>query len=171
MEERTLYRPILKEAWQITKNFKSLWFLGLFAAVLGGSGEFELLARIIFKPGSNQGLILGAFESFKTGIQNTLPTGADLWSNLLTLLINAPLNLISLILVLVAIVLIALFIGYFYALRICFFKLPDKKRPHAKCRAVFGTNIKSLAIRPIYLFRFYLSTHYFMISLVSFAHF
>ena len=100
MEERTLYRPILKEAWQITKNFKSLWFLGLFAAVLGGSGEFELLARIIFKPGSNQGLILGAFESFKTGIQNTLPTGADLWSNLLTLLINAPLNLISLILVL-----------------------------------------------------------------------
>jgi len=82
----------------------------LFAAVLGGSGEFELLARIIFKPGSNQGLILGAFESFKTGIQNTLPTGADLWSNLLTLLINAPLNLISLILVLVAIVLIALFV-------------------------------------------------------------
>jgi len=36
------YRPILKKAWQVTKRYKFLWFFGLFAALLGNGGEFEI---------------------------------------------------------------------------------------------------------------------------------
>ena len=38
-----LYRNILGRAWQITKKFKYLWLLGLFAAFLGNSTEYQIL--------------------------------------------------------------------------------------------------------------------------------
>jgi hypothetical protein len=38
-----LYRNILGKAWQITKKFKYLWLLGLFAAFLGNSTEYQIL--------------------------------------------------------------------------------------------------------------------------------
>ncbi|HLD27329.1 MAG TPA: hypothetical protein VJB39_00575 [Patescibacteria group bacterium] len=38
-----LYRNILGKAWQITKKFKYLWLLGLFAAFLGNSAEYQVL--------------------------------------------------------------------------------------------------------------------------------
>ena len=39
----SLYRQILKKSWHITKRFKYLWPLGLFAAFLGNGGEYQIL--------------------------------------------------------------------------------------------------------------------------------
>jgi hypothetical protein len=39
----SLYRSILKRAWEISWKFKYLWFFGLFAALLGNGGEFEII--------------------------------------------------------------------------------------------------------------------------------
>lgn len=110
MEENKIYRPILKKAWDITLKFKSLWFLGFFAALISSGGEFELLSRIILNPNSNKGLIREAISSFKLGIENNLSAGENLWSNLWTLIISAPVNLVSAILVLLVAIIIAVFI-------------------------------------------------------------
>ncbi|MDD4271454.1 MAG: hypothetical protein PHF50_01475 [Patescibacteria group bacterium] len=37
------YRNILKQAWQLTWRNKYLWWFGIFAALLGNGGEFEIL--------------------------------------------------------------------------------------------------------------------------------
>ncbi len=41
------YRFILKQAWQISKKFKYLWFFGLFASItaIGGSWEYSLISQ------------------------------------------------------------------------------------------------------------------------------
>ncbi|MFH1598152.1 MAG: hypothetical protein ABIB97_03700 [Patescibacteria group bacterium] len=39
----TVYRPIIKKAWEITRKYKFLWFFGLFAALLGNGGEIEII--------------------------------------------------------------------------------------------------------------------------------
>ncbi len=41
----TLYRDILKNAWNITWKNKFLWFFGFFAAFLGGTGGLEILTK------------------------------------------------------------------------------------------------------------------------------
>jgi len=41
----TLYRNILKSAWENTWKHKYLWFFGLFAALLGNGGELEVFFR------------------------------------------------------------------------------------------------------------------------------
>lgn len=41
INKKFYYREILKNAYQIVKNNKFLWFFGFFAAALGGFGEFE----------------------------------------------------------------------------------------------------------------------------------
>lgn len=43
MQLAALYRPILKRALGIVWRHKVLWFLGFFAALLGGSGEIDIL--------------------------------------------------------------------------------------------------------------------------------
>jgi len=41
------YRNILKQAWQITKKYKYLWFFALFASVtaIGGSWEYNIISQ------------------------------------------------------------------------------------------------------------------------------
>lgn len=39
----SIYRPILKIAWQILWRAKYLWFFGLFAVLIGNSGELNLV--------------------------------------------------------------------------------------------------------------------------------
>jgi len=41
----SVYRQILKKAWQITKKFRYLWPLGIFAAFLGNGGEYQVLFK------------------------------------------------------------------------------------------------------------------------------
>jgi len=43
MHLEPLYRPILKKAFLIVWRHKFLWFFGFFAALLGGSGEIDIL--------------------------------------------------------------------------------------------------------------------------------
>jgi len=43
----SLYRQILKRAWHITRKFKYLWPLGIFAAFLGNGGEYQVLFKQI----------------------------------------------------------------------------------------------------------------------------
>ena len=45
----SLYREILKKAWQITKKFRLLWVFGIFAAFLGNASEYETLYNQIDK--------------------------------------------------------------------------------------------------------------------------
>ena len=41
----SLYRNILSRAWKISWQNKYLWFFGIFAALLGNGGEYEILVR------------------------------------------------------------------------------------------------------------------------------
>lgn len=41
----SLYRQILQKAWQITKKLPYLWPLGVFAALLGNGGEYQILIQ------------------------------------------------------------------------------------------------------------------------------
>ena len=43
----SLYRQILKKAWQITKKFAYLWPLGIGVAFLGNGGEYQVLINQI----------------------------------------------------------------------------------------------------------------------------
>ncbi|MEK7203227.1 MAG: hypothetical protein AAB653_02830 [Patescibacteria group bacterium] len=40
----SLYRKILKQSWKTTWKNKYLWFFGIFAALLGGGGEYKILS-------------------------------------------------------------------------------------------------------------------------------
>lgn len=43
----SLYRNILSQAWQVTWRNKYLWFFGLFAALLGNSGDLQIVFRAL----------------------------------------------------------------------------------------------------------------------------
>jgi hypothetical protein len=40
-----VYRVVLKKSWEITKQNKFLWFFGLFAALAGNGGVYEILVK------------------------------------------------------------------------------------------------------------------------------
>lgn len=82
MENKVLYRPILKQAWSITKKFKSLWFFGLFAAIIGFNGEYEILSRAVARPLNEPGIIQSAFIGFQNGLNESLVGAENIWSNL-----------------------------------------------------------------------------------------
>jgi hypothetical protein len=101
------YRFLLKQAWQITKKYKHLWFFGLFAAITaaGGSWEFSLISQ-----SASQNLIDGSYlqlekimavfdviKNFGLGIINLLTH--DFWGflNALTILIITAIFIISFI--------------------------------------------------------------------------
>lgn len=52
------YRILFKQAWLITRQHKYLWFFGLFAALVAGSGSWEYQ---IFSQSLNRGLIEGSY--------------------------------------------------------------------------------------------------------------
>ena len=41
----SLYRNIIRQAWHVAWRTKYLWFLGLFAALLGNGGEYEFIFK------------------------------------------------------------------------------------------------------------------------------
>jgi len=47
--KKNIHRSILKKAWSITKENKILWFFGIFAALLGNGGEFQILNKAVEK--------------------------------------------------------------------------------------------------------------------------
>ncbi|MBU2228831.1 hypothetical protein KJ810_00315 [Patescibacteria group bacterium] len=63
----TLYRDIIKEAWQITWRRRFLWFFGLFAVLLGNGGEYEILFQNIDAVSNQQTLIYNLQNISNTG--------------------------------------------------------------------------------------------------------
>src|SRR3989339_1784743 len=90
-----LYRGIIKQAMDITWKSKYLWFFGLFAALLGNGGEYEILFRALS----------GNFnDDFFSGFRMIADTGVFSMQGLRNfgnLLITQPISVIVAILVLV----------------------------------------------------------------------
>jgi len=63
----SLYKNILSQAWQITWRNKYLWFFGLFAALLGNGGEYEIIVRGLSGE-TGQSLFPGLRRVAETGI-------------------------------------------------------------------------------------------------------
>jgi hypothetical protein len=61
----TIYRHILRQAWQITWLNRWLWLFGLFAAVLGNGGVFNILINNITSV-QNQGALITDLNSLFT---------------------------------------------------------------------------------------------------------
>jgi len=89
-----LYRGIIKQAIDITWKSKYLWFFGLFAALLGNGGEYEILYRAL--AGNFSEDFFGGFRQIaSTGIFSTQGL-----RNLADLLVTQPISVIIAILVL-----------------------------------------------------------------------
>lgn len=65
MSER-LYTPIIRDAWKITTKHSWLWFLGLFAALLGNGGAFNVVTNNLYKLNEYGGTFT-TVRSFLTG--------------------------------------------------------------------------------------------------------
>lgn len=88
-----LYRNILKGAIKNTWRHKYLWFFGLFAALLGNGGEYEILIR---------GLTGDSQQSFFPGLKTIAATGVfsiETLSNIGQLFIKEPFTIIMMLLV------------------------------------------------------------------------
>lgn len=113
MEETSLYRPILKKAWAITKKYKNLWFFGLFVAILGLSGEYEILIRAFYNPAiqtTDQGIIEAAIEGAQSGWADAIITNQTSLTNVWNSIISQPSALIFIALIIVLAVAISLFL-------------------------------------------------------------
>ncbi|MFH1564479.1 MAG: hypothetical protein ABIC82_01370 [bacterium] len=77
MKPKTLYRDILKNAFNIAFKNKTLWFFGLLAAPLMGMAEYKIAANIF--EGTNGGFIFGEWSQ----IINTVISQFGNISNLL----------------------------------------------------------------------------------------
>lgn len=100
----SLYRTILKRAWDNAWKHKYLWFFGLFAALLGNGGELELIFRNFNEQGQDS--FFPAWQKFvATGIfsKNSL-------INISNLAHTEPFSLFIALSTLLVIVLLVLFV-------------------------------------------------------------
>ncbi|MFC1612792.1 hypothetical protein ACFL23_00480 [Patescibacteria group bacterium] len=66
--KKNIYRDVLKNAWEITKNNKILWVFGLFAALLGNGGEYQILVKTFDKFHIARNVVLNsASQTFSGG--------------------------------------------------------------------------------------------------------
>lgn len=82
------YRNILKQAWSLTWHNKYLWWLGIFAALLGNGGELEILFN---NNGANPG------QSIFPGLKRIASTGvfkAQTYDNIIDLFRYDTLNMV-----------------------------------------------------------------------------
>ena len=99
----SLYRNILKRAWEITWKFKYLWFFGLFAALLGNGGEFEIISKSFDINNPDNLNIIDSIKSFAgTGIFSKQAVG-----NVGQLVVNDPFNLLMLVIILLIVLILA----------------------------------------------------------------
>ena len=110
METSSLYRPILRKSWLITKKFKSLWLFGIFATLVSSGGEYEIISRAIYNP-TGGGFFNDIINSFRLGIDNGLAmSGGHLWQNIWIALTQNTQSLLTAIAILIIAVAITLFI-------------------------------------------------------------
>jgi len=112
-----LYRPILKQAWQITLKNKAIWFFGLFVAILGIGGEYEIINRAMVRPGTGSGIISGVFEGIAGGLADGLALGGGLWSNIVISFSQSPGSIV--IITLAAIIALAITLFFIWLSVVC----------------------------------------------------
>ena len=108
----SLYRPILKKAWDISRRYKSLWFFGLFATIISSGGEYEIISRAIYDPTNQGGFITIITESMKTGIDSALSVGGNFWINMWQSIIKYPIPSIIALLLLIITITVGLFFAW-----------------------------------------------------------
>lgn len=101
MKQKTLYRDILKNSFNITFKNKILWMLGLFAAPLMAMAEYKIAANLF--EGANGGFLFGGWPQI---IQTTIPQ----FRNMVKLLTANPATVCILLLILFGIILFVLFL-------------------------------------------------------------
>ncbi len=97
----SLYKKILSQAWKTTWNYKYLWFFGLFAALLGGGGEYRILLKSF--SGDTGG-------SLFPGLQRFIETGVFSIKNIGQAAKEDPLTFITAIVVFLVILALSLFL-------------------------------------------------------------
>ena len=100
----TLYRHILSQAIKTTWHFKYLWFFGLFAALLGNSGELEIIFRR-FNGAPGPGLFPALENLGSTGIFSQ-----DIFINIARLAHSDPFSLFLVLGVLLLVAALSLFL-------------------------------------------------------------
>ena len=98
-----LYRKILSQSWQTTWHNKYLWFFGLFAALLGAGGEYEIISRGFVGP--QEQLFPGLTRIAETGFFSL-----DTLKNIGTLIATQPLSVISLLFIWLLILVVGCFV-------------------------------------------------------------
>jgi len=98
----SLYRNILKQAWRITWHNKYLWFFGIFAALLGSSGEYEMLWRQL----SNDG---GQTTPIFQQVAQTGVFSRQVFSNLTQIMTEDAMSLLLVLLIGLAILVLFIF--------------------------------------------------------------
>ncbi|MFA6306666.1 MAG: hypothetical protein WCV70_01795 [Patescibacteria group bacterium] len=98
------YRNILKQAWQLTWRNKYLWWFGIFAALLGNGGEFEILFN---NSGANPGQAL--FPSWQRIFSTGIFSGHTL-TNIGNLLKQDTLNMIFVLITCLIVLAVCLFL-------------------------------------------------------------
>jgi hypothetical protein len=99
----TLYRDVLRQAWDVSWRHKYLWFFGLFAALLGNGGELDFLFRIF---NQEKGGFISMYKAYAaTGIFSLQALG-----NFGQLFIEQPGKLAVLIFVILLVLAISIFL-------------------------------------------------------------
>lgn len=100
----SLYRNIVRRAWNIAWKNKYLWFFGFFAALLGNGGEFEFFLRALL--GETEVSVLPGIDAI---LQSPLLT-ADGIVNAARLFVEDPISVLISVVVLLVIIAIVGFI-------------------------------------------------------------
>ncbi len=102
----SLYRPILKQAWQLTWRHKFLWLFGFFAAWIGTAGEYDFIIRGFELIREKSSVIINIREFIvSTGIFSAATS-----QGLKNLVVNSPWSLIPLIILLLIFILAVILI-------------------------------------------------------------
>lgn len=81
----SVYKQILKDSWQLTKHNRWLWFFGLFAALLGNGGIFNILIKNITSVQDQGGIVTDLNTIFTQGAVGALLASArEIFINLNT---------------------------------------------------------------------------------------
>lgn len=77
----TVYRPILKTAWQIVWRAKYLWFFGFFAAFIASSGELNMVINNFSDLNNGVSFLDNVSQSYSAGILSNVFNNAKVLIN------------------------------------------------------------------------------------------
>jgi hypothetical protein len=93
----------------VFKN-KTLWFFGLFAALLGVGGELELISRLLRQTATDTSIIGSIIQGFSDGVATGLAVGGNFWANVWYNISHQPVTFIFILLLIIIMIMISLFL-------------------------------------------------------------